>query len=147
MAISPRAGATRAGRQRKWCSRSSSDGALNECTLHALRIDAGHHVLDRAILPGRVERLEDDHDGLLLRGPEHVLRGRQSGDVFQQRRLRFFLVLEAGGEAGIVVLELDLLPRRHQTASGRGDDSWTCVGLLSLYLIALAMQNEFPAGR
>ena len=45
-------------RQRKSWSSSSLDGALNE-NLAALRVDAGHHVLDGAVLPGGVHRLED----------------------------------------------------------------------------------------
>ena len=41
--------------------------------LAALRIDAGHDVLDRAVLAGRVHRLEDDQDGVSVVGVEQVL--------------------------------------------------------------------------
>ena len=45
-------------------------GALKLWTRHALRIDARHHVLDRAILAGRVERLKDDDERVLLWRPK-----------------------------------------------------------------------------
>src|SRR5204863_7725101 len=41
--------------------------------LAALRVHAGHDVLDRAILTGRVHRLEDDQDGVAVVGVEQVL--------------------------------------------------------------------------
>src|SRR5262249_52806575 len=41
--------------------------------LATLRIDPGHDVLDRAVLPRRVHGLEDEQDGPAVLGIEHVL--------------------------------------------------------------------------
>ena len=97
------------GRQRKWWSRSSSVGALKLETHNALRIDAGHDVLDGAVFARGIERLKDDNDGVLLAGPKQVLSFDQAGDVFQEGLVGFGLVFEAGRVRGIVVLEPDRL--------------------------------------
>ena len=114
MAISPRAGSARIGRQRKWCSSSSLGGRLEAAHEDALRIDARHDVLDRAVLAGRVERLKQNDQRVFLRRPEHVLRGGQAGDVFEQRLVGFLLVFETVGEIRVVVLEPDLLSGRDE---------------------------------
>ena len=60
--------------------------------LAALRIDAGHHVLDHAVLSRRVERLQDDEDGVRVVGVEPLLQGRQSLHAFGEQRLGVGLV-------------------------------------------------------
>ena len=75
----------------------------------ALRVDARHDVLDRAVFAGGVEGLEDDDDRVFAAGPQQVLRGGQAGDVFQQRHLGLVFVLEARRERGIEILETYLL--------------------------------------
>ena len=59
-------------RQRKSWSSSSAEGCLKLIDLAALRVDARHDVLDRAVLAGGVHRLEDDQDGVAVVGVEAV---------------------------------------------------------------------------
>ncbi len=61
-------------RHRKSCPSSSAVGALNEVTVAALRIHAGHDVADRAVLPARVERLQHDEQRVLLFGVQQILQ-------------------------------------------------------------------------
>ena len=77
----------------------------------ALRIHARHHMLDRAILAGRIQRLQDDHHRVLFVGPKYILQFRQLGNVFEQFVARLRLVLNAAGEARIVILQLDRTAR------------------------------------
>ena len=66
---------------------------LERVDLAALRVDAGHDVLDRAVLAGRVHRLEDgQHRPAVLR-VEHVLQLGERLDAHRQRLLRARLVL------------------------------------------------------
>ena len=58
MPIRPRSGRSSTWRQRKSWS-SSSAGRLEASDLAALGVDPGQHVLDRAVLAGRIHRLED----------------------------------------------------------------------------------------
>ena len=57
-------------------------GLLERGHLAALRIDAGHDVLDRAVLAGRVHRLKDQQQGPAILGVEHVLLFRQPLSAF-----------------------------------------------------------------
>ena len=82
---------------------------LEAVDVYALWIDAGHDVLDRAVFSGRVERLKNDDDGIFAAGPQHVLRGGQARNVFQQRRLGLFFIFEAGRVRGVKVLQTYLL--------------------------------------
>jgi hypothetical protein len=47
----------------------------------ALRVHAGHHVLDRGVLAGGVDRLEDDEHGVPARRPQQRLRVPQLLDA------------------------------------------------------------------
>ena len=62
-------------------------GLLEAEDLAALRVDARHHVLDRAVLAGGVHRLEDQQDRPGIRGVEPVLGLGQLGDVLGERLL------------------------------------------------------------
>ena len=42
--------------------------------LHAARIERAHHLLDRAVLAGRVPALQHDQHRVQLRAPHHVLQ-------------------------------------------------------------------------
>ena len=65
-------------------------------------------MLDRAVLAGRVDPLEDDQDGMFLFGPQPVLeRGQPIEAASQLRRGR--RLGPPVGIAGIDVRELDLL--------------------------------------
>ena len=60
-------------------------GMLEAEDLAALRIDARHHVLDRAVLAGRVHRLKDQQHGIAVGGVEQLLLRAQMGNmVFQE---------------------------------------------------------------
>ena len=56
-------------------------GMLEAEDLAALRIDAGHHVLDGAILPGGVHGLENQQDGVAVAGVKQALERAQFLDV------------------------------------------------------------------
>src|SRR2546426_8531183 len=47
---------------------------LEAVDLAALRVQAGHHVLDHAVLARSVHGLEDDQQGAAVRGVKHVLQ-------------------------------------------------------------------------
>ena len=63
--------------------------------LAALRINARHDVLDGAVLPGRIHRLENEQDRPFILGIELVLQFGQGehagGKRFLRPRLVFFL--------------------------------------------------------
>ena len=52
--------------------------------LTALRINAGHHMLDRAVFSRRVHRLEDEQDGPTILGIKHVLKFGEYFDAHGQ---------------------------------------------------------------
>jgi len=54
--------------------------------LAALRIDARHHVLDGAVLAGRIHGLEDQQHGLSVGGVEQLLEGAQVLHMLLQAR-------------------------------------------------------------
>ena len=60
-------------------------GMLEAEHLAALGIDAGHHVPDDAILAGGIHRLEDQQDGVAVRGVEQLLLLAEVGDVFGEK--------------------------------------------------------------
>jgi len=67
-------------------------GMLEAEHLAALRIDAGHHVLDRAILSGRVHRLKDHQHGEAVGCVEQLLQRAQPRDMLCQQ----FLIVRLG---------------------------------------------------
>ena len=67
---------------------------LEAADLDALRVDAAHDVADRAVLAGRVHRLEDHHHAVgVLGGQAHLVLGQ---------------ILDALGEDGLGLLRVDL---------------------------------------
>ncbi len=70
---------------------------LERVDLAALRVDAGHDVLDRAVLAGGVHRLEDQQHRPAILRVEHRLHLAQRADADLQGFLRLRLAL--GGEA------------------------------------------------
>ena len=95
MPMRPRSGRAFEIRQRKSWSSSSDEGLPERDDLDALRIHAGHDVLDRAVLAGRVHRLEDDEERVRVARPEQLLRLRELLDPASQDRLRLGLQLLA----------------------------------------------------
>src|SRR5512146_1901320 len=59
--------------------------------LYSLRIDAGHHVLDGAVLSGGVHRLENKQERPPVLGVEYVLELGQSLDAALKEFLRLWL--------------------------------------------------------
>jgi hypothetical protein len=85
-------------------------GLLEREYLAALRIDARHDVLDRAVFPGRVHRLKDEQQGPAILGVEHVLLLRQQCNVALQDFCGFALVqLQTARVARVEVLKPEAL--------------------------------------
>ena len=62
-------------------------GVFEAEDLAALRIDARHHVPDRAVLAGGVHRLKDQQDRMAVGGVMKLLQGAQLRDVLGQQLL------------------------------------------------------------
>ena len=56
--------------------------------LNSLRVHAGHHVLDRRVLAGRIQRLEDDEERVGIARPQELLRVGELDDPLLQDVLR-----------------------------------------------------------
>jgi hypothetical protein len=71
--------------------------ALERDDVAALRVDARHHVFDRAVLAGRVERLQDHEQRVGVARVQQLLRGgellRELGEVILGKVLRALAVL------------------------------------------------------
>src|SRR2546428_232570 len=80
---------------------------LERDDIAALRIDAGHDVLDRSVLAGRVHGLEDEQDGPAVLRVQHVLEMAQRLDAQREHLLRAWLVLgpEIKRVGGVEVLQ------------------------------------------
>jgi hypothetical protein len=74
-----------------------------------LRIDARHHVLDDAVLPRRVHRLEDQQKGITIGCVKKLLQRAQSGHFFGQQYLIVLLRLVDGLHVRRPFLEIDLV--------------------------------------
>jgi hypothetical protein len=100
-------------------------GLLEREHLAALRIDARHDVLDRAVFAGRVQRLEDEQQGPAVLGVEHILLFRQPCNAALEELRGLALVqLQATGVARIEVLEPEAL--------AFGDAEWVDVLLYTV---------------
>ena len=62
-------------------------GMLEAEDLAALRVDAGHHVLDGAVFARRVERLKDQQHGVAVGRVEKLLQRAQLRNVLVQELL------------------------------------------------------------
>ena len=90
--------------------------------LTALRVDAGHHVADGAVLAGGIHRLEHDQHRVAVVGVEQLLRLRQLlpaqrqqvGGALLHGRLAEPLELGDVRPRRAVVADVDCPARRHQ---------------------------------
>ena len=73
MPMRPRSGRSRGGAPEEIVLQLGCARMLEAEYLAALRIDAGHDVLDRAVLAGRVHGLEDQQQGIGVRGVQQLL--------------------------------------------------------------------------
>ena len=88
-------------------------GRLERNDLAALRIDAGHDVLDGAVFSRRVHRLKNQQHGPAVLGIEHVLQLGENFDAHGSASLARGLSsdCEVPGVAGIEVLQTKALVR------------------------------------
>src|SRR6516165_5514813 len=85
-------------------------GLLERENLTALRIYSRHDVLDSAVLPGRVHRLEHEQKRPAILGVEHILLLCEPlGAALQKVRRFAFAHRKATGVAGIEVLQFETL--------------------------------------
>jgi hypothetical protein len=68
-------------------ARSSSLGALNATHAGAERVEAAHHVLDRAVLAGGVAALQHDQEAALAAGEQALLQVEHAGQQAGHRGL------------------------------------------------------------
>ena len=80
--------------------------------LAALRVDAAHDVADRAVLAGRVHRLEDEEQRVGVLRVQPILLARELPDAVLEEHFRLGFVPDVRGPVGIVVVERDLRARR-----------------------------------
>ena len=107
MPMRPRSGSARQWRHIQSWSSSSSDGCLKDTTWTPCGFDAAHHVLDRAVLAGRVHRLEHQQQRAPVLRVQLVLLFRKPADAFGQALLRLgpALVLQTERVTRIDVLQ------------------------------------------
>ena len=77
-------------------------GRLEAEDLAALRVDAGHHVPDRAVLAGGVHRLEDQQQRVGVLRVELVLVLGEELDAVVEKGNGLFLVLDGAGPFRVV---------------------------------------------
>ncbi len=87
-------------------------GRLEGMDIAALRIDAGHDVLDGTVLARCVHRLEDEKHRPFILGIEHVLHLGQEFDAYGQRFFRalFVILFKIQCVTRVGVLEPELVP-------------------------------------
>src|SRR5581483_7206467 len=95
---------------------------LERMDLAPFGVDAGHHVLDRAVLAGGVDRLEDQQQRPLILRVQPLLQRLERADPGGERlpRRRLVLALERPGVARIEILEPEARTVRHAV---RADES------------------------
>ena len=69
-----------------------------------LRAHAGHHMANRSVFSGRIHRLQDHQQRMLIFRVEHVLKLVQSGEIFFELRLHFLVLFVAECFFGVVML-------------------------------------------
>ena len=88
-------------------------GMLEAEHLAALRIDAGHHVPDGAVLSGRVHRLKDQQDGMAVGRVEKLLLRAQLRNMVSQKFLVLLFRFVHGIDHRRPFLEIDLISLPH----------------------------------
>lgn len=78
---------------------------LEGVDLTALRIHAGHHVTDGAVLAGGVHRLEDQQERERVLRVQHALLFRQRPHALGEQVHGLLLILDAARPTRVVVLE------------------------------------------
>src|SRR6185503_5583461 len=86
-------------------------GLFKRKDLAPLRVDAGHHMLDGAVLSGRVHCLKYEQNCISVACKQQLLCLSQSQDIFRERLHSLCLVRERTYIPGIVLLQLDLCSR------------------------------------
>ena len=81
----------RCGRPQKLVIELFRARRLERMHFAALRVDPGHHVLDRAVLAAGIHRLEDREHRPAVIGVEHFLQVGEALDVIGEHRLRLLL--------------------------------------------------------
>ena len=75
------------------------------------RVDAGHYVLDGAVLAGRVHALQHDEERVLLLGVKQVVEFGQLLCVLLLDRQTGIFVVKVGGIVWVSVREAELFAR------------------------------------
>ena len=91
MPMRPRCGTVLAARQRKSCDKLLLVRLLERVHLAALRIEAAHHMLDDAVLAGRVHRLKHDQNRPVVSRIKSLLQILETLDAFLEKILRMVL--------------------------------------------------------
>ena len=129
---------------------------LEAVHLAALRVDAGHHMLDGPILAGGVHGLKDEQQRVGILGVEDVLILGQLGDVSRQLLAGVLLVLETGGKSRVVVLAQghlvtgrhhDVLQAQFQLRILRYRDDDLAVGVKAVFHDHDSRASEVGSGR
>ena len=89
---------------------------LERIDLGALRIQAAHHMFDRAVFAGRVHGLKNDQHGPPILGVEPFLQLREPLDAALETAGDPALVLERRGVAGAVPAQVHLFAGPHAKA-------------------------------
>ena len=106
MPISPRAGQRELAAPEEVVRQLEAARLLERRHAHALRVEPAHHVLDRAVLAGRVHRLEDDQQRPPALGVQALLQRVEALDVLRAAPGRRLLV-GPGRVVGVVLRQLE----------------------------------------
>ncbi len=110
MPIRPRSGRDRVVRHRKSWSSSVGAGMFEAEHLAALRIDAGHDVLDGAVLSGGVHGLKNQQQCIAVVGVEETLQLAEFLNLVVETLLVLFLRGVQCLHPGWPLIEIDLCP-------------------------------------
>ena len=84
-------------------------GRLERVNVTTLWVDAGHNVLDHAILAGGIHGLKDDQDGPAILGVEFLLQVVEDAFAGFEYLLSVLLALDASGAGGVPILQAKFL--------------------------------------
>ena len=86
--------------------------------LAALGIDARHHMLNGAVLPGSVHRLKDQQHGIAVGRVKQALMSAQFFNVFSEEPFVLLFRIANGFHPRRPLVEIDLLPSPHAEVVG-----------------------------